>query len=164
MKAALVTSVPAAEEASTASASAFRNCIAPEPDVSALYHTNSDLLPPHILLSKWPKDNARPKSVALKHGEVGCLSFPLLFLFADSGYHPGLTLFNNRRMTRAQWLWYLIFNTPPHFVRQPRVLQEFILHVWNEIGNERRKYFRNVTHAAGVADDEDNVDEQERTG
>jgi hypothetical protein len=131
------------------------------PDVSALYHTNSDRLPPHILLSKWPKDNARPKSMPLKHGEVDCLAFPLLFPFADSGYHPGLTLSNNRRMTRAQWLRYLVFNPPPHFVRQPRVFQEFILHVWNEIENERLKYFRNVTRAAGVGDDEDNVDEQE---
>jgi hypothetical protein len=32
------------------------------PDVSALYHSNSDRLPPHILLSKWPKDKECLKS------------------------------------------------------------------------------------------------------
>jgi hypothetical protein len=126
------------------------------PDVSALYHTDSERhLPPHILLRKWPKDKERPKSTLLKHGEVDCLAFPLLFPFVDSGYHPSLTLSNNRQMTCAQWLRYLVFNPPSHFVRQRRVFQEFILHVWNEIENERFKYFRNVTRAAGVADDED---------
>jgi hypothetical protein len=90
------------------------------PDVSAVYTVgNRQFFAPYLHLSKWPEfegDN-RPFSQHLKHGEMDCLTFPLLFPPMNHGYHPGLMLSNvksTKCMTRAQWVRYVIFNQPPH--------------------------------------------------
>jgi hypothetical protein len=67
------------------------------PDVPAIYHSTGNTLPPRVLLLTWPKDQPRPHSKPIKHGEVDCLAFPLLFPCANSGYDPNLKLLDTSR-------------------------------------------------------------------
>jgi hypothetical protein len=113
------------------------------PDVSAVYHCGSeDRLPPNLILCKWAADRERPKCKPLKPGDSDNLAFVTLFPSADGTFHSNLSLTNGARMTRTQWTCHLIYAHVPHIVRQPRVLQEFLLQAWNEVENQRLRFFR----------------------
>jgi hypothetical protein len=127
------------------------------PDVSVVYHTASaNRVPPELLLCKWAVGCERPCCKPLQHGDVDNLAFVTIFPAADGAYHANLRLTNGRRMTRSQWVRHLLFHRVPHIVRQPRVFQEFLLHVWNEVENQRLQYFRNCIGPA-VGDGPDNT-------
>jgi hypothetical protein len=113
------------------------------PDVSAVYHTGSaDRMPPHLQLCKWAAGSERPRCQPLRHGEADALSFGTLFPSTTGLYHQDLRLTTGKRLTRAQWARHLLFRKVPHIERQPRVFREFLLHVWNEVENERLQFFQ----------------------
>lgn len=116
------------------------------PEVSAVYHTQDpDNRPPQLIMLAFPK-NAPTQARRLRHGEVDALTFPALFPTGRGAYNDDAKTTTNRKLTRAMHTRYLMYNEDklPQFLRSSRLVQEWLLHTWNEIETERLAFFYNA--------------------
>ena len=112
------------------------------PDVSALYHTsNVDRLPPLTQLLVWPHSTDAPKALPVEDGMRDALAFPTLFPHGTGGYNPNAKTRRDKKVTLVMFGAYLTFQQPYHFSCSPRVVQEWLLHVWNQAENYRLQYY-----------------------